>query len=176
MWYIYLSNKWQLIDSDDLEKAYKEGKEQVSFNIIYMANLNAMMAWSIKDHSKFFPIKRSDGPDSADNSSFSGKSVQDESKAPLFHSTRKKITFSSDGTKDTKANDDADEDDKDPEPAKKVAKLSTDTVKTVKKGKGVIDTGFVTKNGDVNTHIPKHSRDFNHFYLNFKVENLPYIL
>ena len=136
------------MDSDDLEKAYQEGKEQATFNIIYLANFNAMMACSIKDPSKIFPIKRSNSASSADNSSSSAKSTKDESKKQQPHTTRKKITFSND------ANDNANDDDdvKDSEPAKKVARVSTDSVKTVKKGKGVIDTGFVSKNSDVNIY------------------------
>lgn len=124
--------------TDELENAYNEGKEQTNFGGFYTANFKVMMATLINDPSKAFPIKRSDRDTSADNSSFTPKIVDDKSKK----SPSMKKTLDDDDDSKTSL-----------EPIKKVLRVSdspVDHMKTVKKGKGVIDTGFIKKNSDVN--------------------------
>lgn len=141
MWFIYLSNKWMPILGNELEDAYNSGKEKVRFSNSYVANFAAMMACSINDPSKVFPIKRSDDASSADTTSpFTCKNVSSASVSPVT-----KKTF------DNSINngDDEDGDGSSSEPAKKIVKIVKDQTKTVKKGKGVLDTAFVQKNSDV---------------------------
>lgn len=148
MWFIYLSNKWMPILGNELEDAYKSGKEKVRFSNSYVANFAAMMACSTNDPSKVFPIKRSDDASSADTTSpFTHKNVSSVSVISAI-----KKTFDN-------SNNNGDDDDEgggnspSSEPAKKVAKIAKDQAKTVKKDKGVLDTAFVQKNNDVNKYL-----------------------
>lgn len=151
MWYIYQSGSWQPIPGDDLENGFKEGKERIPFNGTHVANIGTMTACSANKPYELFPIKRCDTSGAASSAS-----------APLPPPPAKTRRADADNEKDS------------PRPPQKVPKVSdsqkpsaeqvqTDSVKAMKKGKGVIDTGFVQKNKDVKQCTSTHT--YTHIFL-----------